>query len=162
MRRVVMAKSATTRSDVLEQEYEVGVRYLIWAGVVLIAALLVFWCWRLVLNSYQNMPTSTPRVVYAPLLLVTGVLGVIAMGALAGMGAVRMSRAKQKPSVTVNCPYCDFAMEFPAEPTIDWDCEGCHRRVHYEDGKMVEIKQITCTFCKTVHKVAATATTYMC
>lgn len=157
-----MAQSATTRSEVLEREYETGVGYLIGAGVVLILSLLLFWCASLITRSYHDLPTSTPYVVYRPLVLLTGGLGVIAAVGLAGVGASRMNRAKTNPTVTVNCPYCDYPMQFPKQPSVDWDCESCHRRVQYENGKPVEVKQITCTFCKTVHKVSAKATHYLC
>lgn len=157
-----MAQSATTKSDVLEREYTVGVQMLLGAGAVLILALLFFWSASLVANSYRGNTTSTQYVVVRPLLIVTGVLATLGAVALAALGGTRMNKAKAAPTVTVSCPYCGYAMEFPASPTLDWDCEGCHRRVYYEKGKMAEVKQITCTFCKTVHKVSAKATTYMC
>jgi len=157
-----MAQSATTKSDVMEREYEVGVQMLIGAGAVLILALIFFWSAALVANSYRGNATSTQFVVVRPLLIVSGVLTTIGALALAAMGGTRMSKAKGSPSVSVQCPYCDYAMQFPTEPALDWDCEGCHRRVYYENGRMAEVKQITCTFCKTVHRVSAKATTYMC
>jgi len=157
-----MARSATTKSEVLEREYEVGVQILIGAGAVLLLGLLFLWSATLVTNSYRGNTTSTQYVVVRPLLIVTGVLTTLGSVVMAALGATRMNKAKVSPTVTVKCPYCDFAMEFPAEPTIDWDCEGCHRRVYYEKGRMAEVKQITCTFCKTVHRVSAKATTYMC
>lgn len=157
-----MAQSATTKSDVVERESMVGVQMLMGAGAVLILALIFFWTASLVTNSYRSNATSTQYVLIRPLLIVTGVLTMLASVALAVMGGTRMSKAKASPSVTVNCPYCDFTMLFPTAPTIDWDCEGCHRRVFYEKGRMAEVKQITCSFCKTEHRVAAKATTYMC
>jgi ribosomal protein L7/L12 len=157
-----MAQSATTKSDVMEREYTVGVQMLMGAGAVLILALVFFWSASLVANSYRSNATSTQFVVVRPLLIVTGVLATLAAVTLAAMGGTRMNKAKVAPTVTVRCPYCDYGMEFPGNPTLEWDCEGCHRRVYYEHGKMAEVKQITCTFCKTVHKVAAKATTYMC
>ncbi len=157
-----MAQSATTKSDVVEREYTVGVQMLIGAGAALVVSLLFFWGASLVAHSYRSNTASMQYVLVRPLLIVTGVLGTLGAVALAGMGAGRMNKAKTSPTVMVNCPYCGFGMEFPTEPALDWDCEGCHRRVYYENGRMAEVKQITCTFCKTVHKVSAKATTYMC
>lgn len=157
-----MAKSATTKSEVLEREYEVGVGYLVKGGILLVVALGLFWSASLIARSYAATPKVPANTMGKPLVLVTGVLCTIGAAAMVGMGTSRMKKAKTDPTVTVNCPYCDFPMEFPVEPTLDWDCEKCHRRVHYEKGRPVEILQITCTFCKTVHKVSAKTTTYMC
>lgn len=156
-----MAKSATTRSDVLEQEYEAGVGLLIPAGIVLILSLLSLWGVKLI-NGGKYPSGSFQNVFLHPLLLLLGIVGILGALVMAGMAINRMNAAKTKPAITVNCPYCDFPMQFLSQPTTDYDCEGCNRRVYYENGKPVEIKQITCTFCKTVHKVSAKATTYMC
>jgi ribosomal protein L7/L12 len=156
-----MAQSATTKSEVLEKEYEAGVWRLILAGVVLVVSLLCFWGVKLIIGA--KLPdTASQNTILRPLLLLLGVVGTVGALALAGTGASRMKKAKERPTIAVNCPYCGFHNQFVDEPTSDYDCEGCHRRVYYENGVPVEIKQITCTFCKTVHKVSSKATHFMC
>jgi len=146
-----MAQSAATRSDLLEQEYADGLAQVIRAALLLLGCLILVYLFSLV-------PGRNPRV----MLMAAGGLASVAALAYGVMGGLRMQRARSVPAVTVNCPYCDYPMEFLAEPTEDWVCEGCHRRVHYENGRQVPIKMITCPFCKTVHKVSAKARQYTC
>ena len=156
-----MAKGVVSRSQVLETEYEAGSTHLIAAIVLLVVSLLVLWGARLIVRQHFN-ETSFQVVYLHPLLLLGGWVGVAASLIIGYQAAVKMNAAKARPTVTVNCPYCGYGMEFLDEPTEDYDCESCHRKVYYENGQPVPIKQITCTFCKTVHKVSAKATHYMC
>lgn len=147
-----MAKTATTRSEVLEQAYGSGLTTMIFAVVGLLAAAL--------LGYFFKLSIKDPG-------LRSGMLAMAALGALASLyyafkGYSVMSKARGIGATTVNCPYCDYPMEFPEAPTTDFDCEGCNRRVQFENGRMVPIKIITCAFCKTVHKVSDKTTTYTC
>jgi ribosomal protein L7/L12 len=147
-----MAKTATTRSEVLEQAYGSGLTTLIFAAIGLLGAVLLGYLFKLSI--------SNPG-------LKSGMLALAGLGALVSLyyafrGYSIMSKARGIASTTVNCPYCDYPMEFPERPTEDFDCEGCNRRVQFDNGRMVPIKIITCAFCKTVHKVSDKTTTYTC
>lgn len=142
-----MAKRAVTRSEVLEEEYTSGGTLLIRAVVILVLGGILVWLGR--------------RIGIYPVEL----LGLLCMaGAVftAGMGVLRMKRMRDLPTITVHCPYCEFPMQFHQTPTLDWDCEGCHRRVYYENGQMVPVREITCPFCKAVHRVSLKTTTFTC
>ncbi|MBM3494207.1 MAG: hypothetical protein FJX72_07790 [Armatimonadetes bacterium] len=142
-----MAKGSTTRSDVLEREYEAGLTQVIRGAVILVVALILVWIlWRAQL---------VPLVVFAA-------LGALAGLVVIGFGARRMQGTRALPTVTVYCPYCEHPMQFLAEPTEDYTCEGCNRRVMYEGGKPVAIREITCPTCRTVHKIAEKTTAYTC
>src|SRR5258708_80031 len=53
-------------------------------------------------------------------------------------------------------------MQFLERHTDDYDCEGCHRKVHYQNGQPVPVKTVTSQSCRTVHRVAVTATKFIC
>jgi ribosomal protein L7/L12 len=155
-----MAKGATTRSDVLEQEYDVGVSQLVRAGILLLASLLLLWAGNL---TMQKSPPGTFGNVYlGPGFKVLSALSFLGFLAYAVLGGQRISKSRKVASVSVNCPYCDFPMQFPEQPTEDFTCEKCHRRVQYENGQMVPVRTVTCASCKSVHKVSAKATSYVC
>jgi ribosomal protein L7/L12 len=156
-----MARLATSKSDVLEQESVVSVAQFLRAGLVLVLGIACLYGVSIV-NRGKYPPGSFQVVFLKPFLILLGI--VLVLGAVVGavMGALRMKKVKDKPAVTVNCPYCGFPTEFLEEPSDDYDCEGCHRRVYYENGRPVPIKEITCTFCKTVHKVSSKATHFTC
>jgi ribosomal protein L7/L12 len=142
-----MAKGSTSRSDILEKEYEAGLTQVIRGVVILVASLILMWL--------MNVIRLVPLVVFAGLGVVGGVWIIVT-------GARRMYRARNLPTVTVYCPYCQHPNEFLDEPTEDYTCEGCHRRVLYENGKPVPVREITCPTCKTVHKVSEKTTTFTC
>lgn len=142
-----MAQGSTTRSDVLEREYEAGMTQAIVGVVILVVALILAW-----LMSRVHL---MPLVAFAALGAAAGVVVIVA-------GARRMHRARALPAVTVYCPYCEHPNQFLSEPTEDYTCEGCNRRVHYENGKPVPVREITCPTCKTVHKVSEKTTQYTC
>ncbi|MCC6728812.1 MAG: ribosomal protein L7/L12 [Chthonomonadales bacterium] len=142
-----MAPSVTTRSDVLEREYDAGMTLLIRGSVATALGALGVWLFRL----FDLWPL---------MYLFGAVMGIGVV--TAGWGALRMARARSLPAVTFHCPYCDHPMSFLAEPTEDFDCERCHRRVYFEDGKPVPVHTITCTVCKAEHRVSEKVTTYTC
>ncbi len=142
-----MAKSSTTRSDVLEKEYEAGLTQVIRGVVILVVSLILMWL--------MNLAALVPLVIFA-------LLGAIAGLAVVAVGGRRMYRARSLPTVTVYCPYCEHPMEFLSEPTEDYTCESCNRRVLYENGKPVPVREITCPTCGAVHKISEKTTTYTC
>ncbi len=142
-----MPKSSMTRSDVLEKEYEAGLTQVIRGVVILVAALILMWL--------MNLASLAPLAIFA-------FLGAVAGAVIAAVGGRRMYRARSLPTVTVYCPYCEHPMEFLSEPTEDYTCESCNRRVIYENGKPVPVREITCPTCRAVHKVSEKTTTYTC
>ena len=146
-----MAQRSISKSEVVEREGERSITQVIFAAILFFALLFgIYLC------NFIETPTTRLTL---QILLGGAALGAFVWGV---MGFLRMQKARTAESVTVNCPYCDFPMQFLQEPTDDYDCEGCHRRVYYENGRPVEIKKITCAFCKTVHKVSAKAKTFTC
>lgn len=144
-----MANDATNiRADLLEVEYDAGLTLLIRASILLVISAIMLWFFG--------------GIYPVPVLQVLAGFGLAGSFLVAVWGGWRMYKARTRSIVTVNCPYCDFPMEFFQEPTQDFDCHGCHRRVQYENGAMVPIKMITCAFCKTVHKVSAKTTHFTC
>lgn len=146
-----MAKALNTRSDMLEKEFAAGATQLIYAGVLLLVFLLL-------LYLFHFVPIATVK---QSLMILSGA-GVLFALAYGGVAVYGMQKARTLPKVTFECPYCDFPMQFLKKPTEDFDCESCHRHVQFENGEPVPIKVITCTFCKTVHKVSSKARQYTC
>lgn len=155
-REVFMSNVTNRHSDILENEYVVGISHLIRSAFIAVAAIIFFW----VASLLKRFSPATPQVnngffYFAILLLIAGIC-------LALYGVYRMYSAKKTDTVNVDCPYCDHTMRFMTEPTTDFDCENCHRKVVYENGIMVPVKIVTCTFCHTEHRVSEKATTYTC
>ncbi len=146
-----MAQGATTRSELLEREYSAGVTQLIRAVILLVVFLIL-------LYMFHFIPAPTTRL-SMEILAAAGVAFSLFHGGAAGL---RMHRAHSLPTVIFECPYCGYPMQFLKEPTEDFDCENCHRRVQFEDGKPVPVREITCTFCGTKHKVSVKAKQYTC
>ena len=146
-----MSPTVITKSQVVEEESVSAVTQLIKAVVVLGLCLLLVYLFGFIGN----------RQLALTLRILAGV-GALAALVWAVMEGLRIKKARGVESVTVNCPYCEFPMQFVQPPTADYDCEACHRRVQYENGHPVPIRQITCAFCKTVHKVSAKAKQYTC
>ena len=146
-----MAQRSISKSEVVESTSERSLTHVIFAALIFVALLLaVYLC--------SFIDRFSTRVTFQ---LLFGA-GALAAFVWAINAFLRIQQARATPYVTVNCPYCDFPMQFLQEPTDDYDCEGCHRRVYYENGRPAEIKKITCAFCKTVHKVSAKARTFTC
>lgn len=143
-----MPKVITTRSDVLETEYESSLTKLIVSGILLLVSLFFFYLFG--------------RLYPVPVLAVLSVLGAIVSLVMAGLAGRKMYLARSMPTVTFPCPYCDYPMQFLQQPTEDFDCENCHRRVYFENGQPVEVRTITCTVCGAVHKISAKVTSYTC
>ena len=146
-----MAQRTISKSEVMERESEQSLTQVFIAGLVFLGLLLAVYLCNFIDRA---APRLTMQILFGGAALATFVWAV--------MSFLRIQKARTSPSVTVNCPYCDYPMQFLHEPKDDYDCEGCHRRVYYENGRPVEIKKITCAFCKTVHKVSAKAKTFTC
>jgi len=156
-----MPKSATTRSQVIEQETESSVIIAVPAIFTLLLALFALWMSKLI-NGGNYAPGSVQLVYLLPLCYLIFFVGVLATAALGIRAAFLLKKVHDQPVVKVPCPYCDFQNEFVATPTLGYECESCNRRVHYEDGKPVPIIEVTCTYCKSVHKISSKATQFTC
>ncbi len=146
-----MAQTETTRSEVIETESTSAVTQLIIAAIVFMAGLFLIYLFHFIADYRARLGLQ----------IVAGAVALVGVGMIVA-AVVRMLSSRSLPKVVVNCPYCEYPMEFLKAPTVDFDCEGCHRRVYYENGVQVPIKMITCAFCKTVHKVSAKAKQYTC
>lgn len=147
-----MAQTVRTRSELIEEEYSGSVTQLIGIIVLFFALLLTVY----LLSLWHSNPVWSMRL---RILVGAGALITLGWAIVVGM---KMQKTKAVKTLTVNCPYCDFPMEFLEQPNSDYDCENCHRRVQYENGRPVPIKTVTCQFCKTVHKVSVNAKHFLC
>ena len=142
-----MAQKPYVRSELLEKEYTTGVWLAVRGSVVLVGALILVWIFGI--------------VKLGPLRLMMEI--VAALGFVAGaVGGIKMHRARKVPTTTLYCPYCEGPNEFLQEPTESFTCESCNRPVEFVDGKMVEIRTITCPVCSTTHKLSHKVTSYTC
>jgi ribosomal protein L7/L12 len=143
-----MAKHATSRSEMLEREYEVAIALVVRA---IGGAVLAF------VAAYLAGMFMGSQLQWFFLILAVAAI------AVALYGGIRVLQARNMPFVTFECPYCQFAMKFPEIPTEDYDCEGCHRRVYFEDdGRVADVIDVTCSVCRTRHKVSVKANRYLC
>jgi ribosomal protein L7/L12 len=143
-----MAKHATTRSELLEREYEGAMMLLVRAAIGAAISLLGVYI-------FTRIPQAQMQLFF---MIMSGASAIVAVYAV-----YCMLRARNRPSVSVRCPYCDTPMRFPEEPSEDFDCESCHRRVYYDDdGRMADVIDVTCTVCKARHRVSVKANRYIC
>ena len=156
-----MAKTATTRSQVLEQETEAGVTIAIPAVLALLLALFALWMGKLI-DGGHYAPGSVQVTYLRPLATLVVFAGIIGAVILAARAIWIVKGAHDQPVVKITCPYCDAENEFLVGPTLSYDCESCSRRVHYEDGKPVPVVEVTCTYCKALHKISSKATQNTC
>ena len=142
-----MAQTTNSRSDLLERAYEIAVRLAIRGVAILVVSAVLLWILKLV-NLYQLWPVAA--------------LGMAAGVVIMSVGWFRANRARQRPSLPVYCTYCEHQMMFLAQPTEDYTCEGCHRRVQYENGLPVPVRDLTCPICRASHKVSVKAIRFTC
>ncbi|MCW3055155.1 MAG: hypothetical protein JWN14_4325 [Chthonomonadales bacterium] len=89
-------------------------------------------------------------------------LGLFAGGGILGLAIQRMLGAKKVKGVPFVCPYCETTAEYTALPTEDFDCEHCHRTVHFQNGEPIPVRTIICQACKTEHRVPSNLGRYVC
>ncbi len=142
-----METTVRTRTDVLEEAYSHAITVAIRGAILMAVCLILVW----VFGFLDLRP-----------LRILSVVGAAIGGIIILYAALRFIEARRAPYVTVHCPYCEHPMQFPVEPTSDYTCEGCDRRVYYENGKPAPVREVTCPVCKTVHKVSVKATNYTC
>lgn len=148
-----MAKGPVTRSDLLEQKYEHGLTLVIRGVTAIVIGLIAVWIGNLLSRGQSQGGIA---------LFVLGAFVAVGGGLAAVYGAFEMGKGRAQEHILEECPYCEFAMEFLVHPTEDYTCEKCKRRVYYEDGKRVPVREIACTVCGTMHKVAVTVDSFTC
>src|SRR5215831_9382436 len=107
-----MAKSATTRSEILENELEAASGLLVRAGILLFVSMLVLYLCVLIGGRMPEKPFLLT------LLKVVSAIGIIAAVVMGVIGGLNLQRTRSAPTATVDCPFCGHAMQFPSEPTI--------------------------------------------
>lgn len=89
-------------------------------------------------------------------------VGLLAGGVILGLAVQRSLEAKKVKGVPFTCPYCETTSEYMALPSEDFDCEHCHRTVHFVNGEPIPVRTIICQACKTEHRVPSNLTRYVC
>ena len=92
---------------------------------------------------------------------------VLGLTAFAGVGVIAAAvyngiEVRRQRGVAYTCPYCDKDNKFEAAPNEDFDCEFCNRTVHFEEGIAVPVREVSCPFCQTDHRVAVSVQRYVC
>ena len=91
----------------------------------------------------------------------------LSIGMFAGLAIVAVSiyqawSLRSTPALSQLCPYCNRINAFVEAPKVDYVCDHCQRTIHFQNGKAVPIKKVTCRACKTDHFVAETLDEYQC
>ncbi|HZT41359.1 MAG TPA: hypothetical protein VFA07_04180 [Chthonomonadaceae bacterium] len=146
-----MAKTVHKISEILENEW---VESIVTAsnGFIIIVVAGLF---------YYLVPFRLP----GPLRLAGHIIGGVAvlLGlVILALAAHRSWAVRKIPHVGFFCPYCDMENHLTATPTEDFDCDFCHRTIHFQKGVPVPVRTIVCPFCRTEHRVATTVERYVC
>jgi ribosomal protein L7/L12/membrane protein implicated in regulation of membrane protease activity len=135
------------RSELLESGYAAGLTLLIRATFIVALCLIAYWVfqfWNLLQLAYLML------------------FGVVVGLAVAAMGAKRMFDAREAPSESIQCPYCDKDVQIVGGLREDFHCDHCERLVHVKDGELVPVREVTCPACRAEHRVAITVRSYTC
>ncbi len=145
-----MAKGSTSLNEVREVTWtESFGSALVGIALILLCAVLLYF------TKYvpENMRLLT-RVACG--------IGMFAGIAILGVAAQRSFEAKKVVGVAFACPYCDTENHFVEQQNSDFDCEHCHRTVHFMDGEPVPVRTIVCQACQSEHRVPVNLTRYVC
>src|SRR5207253_828721 len=83
-------------------------------------SLLLFWAVQIIMQA--NYPKENPmNLIVIPVVRTLGAVGVLGALVMALLGARDMFAARNKGTVTVSCPFCQYQMQFLKEPTEDFD-----------------------------------------
>lgn len=133
------AQSPVKRSDVVEVQWEHAITWGIFGILSLLFGLLIYKYgtgWFAYGKQYQGLdlrPFAIPFFIASPILFI--------------MAISRAMAGRKQSSYTATCPYCGHETVFVAQPTDDFSCEDCHRRVPVLEGKVLDISGIRCGFC---------------
>jgi hypothetical protein len=146
-----MTKSATTISDIKEEVWfhSVGA-VLVGLGILLVAGLFFYF-----------MQFWMPKEILGSARIVTGLAMLAGLG-ICGVAIYNGALTNKMTAAAFPCPYCDKEMRFPTMPTIDFDCEFCHRTVHFDTGRPIPVQTVVCRACRTEHRVAVNVQRYTC
>lgn len=89
-------------------------------------------------------------------------IGLLAGAGVLGIAIQRSLEAKKSKGFPFACPYCDEVSEYTALPVDDFDCERCHRTVHFVNGEPIPVRTIICQACKSEHRVPSNLDRYVC
>ena len=146
-----MAKRVLKISEILENEW---VESIVTAsnGVIILVVAGLF---------YYLVPFRLP-----PHLQLAGrIIGMVAISigvVILLLAAHRSWKVRQIPYVGFFCPYCDMENHLTATPTEDFDCDFCHRTIHFKEGVAVPVRTIVCPYCRTEHRVSTNVERYVC
>lgn len=146
-----MAKAARKIADIQESVWIFVIKTILSAiGIMLIAGTLAFFL--------KFFLSGNPLSIANGLLAVAGIVafGIVFVALYKGYKTQKLT------GVRVSCPYCLLPTDFEVAPTTDFDCENCHRTVHYINGEMAPVKTLVCKYCKSEHIVAVHIETYTC
>jgi ribosomal protein L7/L12/ribosomal protein L37AE/L43A len=94
---------------------------------------------------------STLMFIYGRgIVMVAELLLLLALVAL-GFSVFFITKIKKIPSSSITCPFCGNVNAFLRPPTDDFNCEGCHRMVPIQDGKVMEVMQVRCGYCNALN-----------
>lgn len=80
-----------------------------------------------------------------------GWLLAIAGAALLIVALYSIFQAKKVTSFDVVCPFCDGKNPLLESPVEDFSCVSCNRMIPIQDGKVMEVMQVQCGFCKALN-----------
>lgn len=146
-----MAKSNSKLSEVLEAEW-VDAIVTAWNGlaIILVGALLLYF-----MKFRLPPPLQLAGRLICVFILLIGIFILI-------LAMYRSNMARKLPTVPFRCPYCEATNLFLSKPTDDFECDSCHRTVHFAFGEPVPVRTVICRFCRTEHRVAMTVQRYVC
>lgn len=150
-----MLQQAMMISDARESYYERAIFHAIRGVIILVVGLILLWVEHSVVALIKSS-TMIGIAVAIPILLISVGGCILVWAAWVGVQAHLIH------TVTVGCPYCDEPVQFTSQPSTDFDCPHCHRHVQYEDGFMLPVQVVECTFCSAKHRVAIKAQSYIC
>ena len=145
-----MTQKTTSVTEVREVTWTESVGTALVGGALMLLAIVGFYFTKFAAPN-MIMPT---RILCA--------LGLFAGGGILGLAIQRMLGAKKVKGVPFACPYCETTSEYTALPTEDFDCENCHRTVHFQNGTPIPVRTIICQACKTEHRVPSNLARYVC
>ncbi|MDE2127570.1 MAG: hypothetical protein KGJ62_13365 [Armatimonadetes bacterium] len=146
-----MAKTTNKFSELLEAEW-VESLLTAWNGAVILAVggLLLY------LTRFHPAPgVRLAELIFSSFAIALGLV-------IVGLSVWRGKQASDLPTVPFPCPYCTSNNLFIAPPTDDFECDHCHRTVHFAFGEPVPVRTVICQYCHTEHRVAMTVQRYVC
>jgi ribosomal protein L7/L12 len=151
--KIAEPEGATTITAVQEREWTDSVGTAsVGIGIMVLGALF-FYLVGLWLKGQPNVLEAV-RIVLG--------LAIFAGAAILGLAILRGLEARKAPRVPFPCPYCDTENYFVEAPAVDFDCESCHRTVHFENSAPIPIRTIICQACRSEHRVAVNVHRYVC